>query len=83
MFGIISEAEAPFLRALLGSMPALVTTDDVLAAAETAEIMLEARGIPEVQRPGHRITLEAAHAFVTLVRGRSGWTLDRIEEAGF
>lgn len=73
-------AEAPFLRTILDAMPALVTTDEVLAAADTAEVMLDVRGIPEAERPGHRFTLEAAGALITVQRTVTGWSLDAVEE---
>ncbi|GAA2570513.1 hypothetical protein GCM10009862_06640 [Microbacterium binotii] len=80
MLATIDSAEAPFLGMMLHSMPALVTTDEVLAAAEAAELCLDVRGVPEAQRPGHRFTFEAADAVITVERTVSGWALDAVEE---
>lgn len=80
MRATLDALEAPFLGTLLSAMPALVTTDEVLAAAEAAEVMLDVRGVAEAERPGHRFTLEAADAFITVQRTVSGWSLDAIEE---
>lgn len=76
----IDSAEAPFLSTMLRAMPALVTTDEVLAAAEAAELRLDVRAVPEAQRPGHRFTFEAADAFITVERTATGWSLDAVEE---
>lgn len=81
MLATIDAPEAPFLGTMLSAMPALVTTDEVLAAAEAAEICLDVRRVPEAQRPGHRFTFEAADAFITVERTASGWALDAVEEA--
>lgn len=42
--------------------------------------MLDVRGVPEAERPGHRFTLEAADALITVQRTASGWSLDAVEE---
>ncbi len=80
MRALIDGAEAPFLRTLLSDMPTLVTTDEVMAAADAGEVLLASRGIPQAQRPGHRFTFEAAYALVTVERAATGWSLDAIEE---
>lgn len=80
MRATLDALEAPFLSTMLHTMPALVTTDEVLAAAEAAEVMLDVRGIPEAERPGHRFTLEAADALITVQRTATGWALDAVEE---
>lgn len=83
MYGTIDAAEAPFLRTMLDTMPALVTTDEVLAAAEAGEICLDTRGVPEALRIGARFTFEAAYALVTVERTRDGWVLNAVKEVGF
>lgn len=80
MLATFDSAEAPFLSTMLSAVPALVTTDEVLAAAEAGEVMLDVRGIPEVERPGHRFTLEASDAFITVERTATGWSLDAVEQ---
>lgn len=80
MRATLDALEAPFLSTILDAMPALVTTDEVLAAAEAGEVMLAVRGIPEAERPGHRFTLEAADALITVQRIATGWSLDAVEE---
>lgn len=79
MLATIDAADAPFLGTLLSAMPALVTTDEVLAAAEAAELRLDVRSVPEAERPGHRFTFEAADALITVERTTTGWSLDAVE----
>lgn len=81
MRAAISPLEAPFLRTLLEAMPAPATVDEVLAAAEAAEIRLDAQGVLESRRPGASFTFEAPFALITVVRGRGGWMLDSVEVA--
>lgn len=80
MRATIDPAEAPFLGTMLSAMPALVTTDEVLAAAEAAELCLDMRDVPEAERPGSRFTFEATDAFVTVERTATGWSLVAVEE---
>lgn len=80
MLATIDSAEALFLSTMLSTMPALVTTDEVLAAAEAAEICLDVRAVPDAERPGHRFTFEAADALITVERTATGWSLDAVEE---
>ena len=80
MLATIDAADAPFLGTLLSAMPVIVTTDEVLAAAEAAELRLDVRGVPVAERPGHRFTFEAADAFITVERTTTGWALDAVEE---
>lgn len=79
MRAAISPLEAPFLRTMLEAMSAPATVDEVLAAAEAAEICLDVRGVLESQRAGSRFTFEAPSALITVVRGRGGWMLDSVE----